>query len=108
VGWVFPKVLINLDLQRELHGGLKRPRRRIQGPATGLTLSGNPLMMDKLAFAARRPAVTQTRPVARKANLCFTLHLLPVRSTVGQLPLEQHIGVRIPDGQPIQYFLALP
>lgn len=26
--------------------------------------------------------------------------LLPVRSTVGQLPLEQHIGVRIPDGQP--------
>ena len=26
--------------------------------------------------------------------------LLPTRSTVGQLPLEQHIGVRIPGGQP--------
>jgi hypothetical protein len=28
-------------------------------------------------------------------------HLLPLRSMVGQLPLEQHIGVRIPEGQPI-------
>ena len=27
--------------------------------------------------------------------------LLPLRSMVGQLPLEQHIGVRIPEGQPI-------
>ena len=34
----------------------------------------------------------------RKTVVAFTL--LPVRSTVGQLPLEQHIGVRIPDGQP--------
>jgi len=25
---------------------------------------------------------------------------LPTRSMVGQLPLEQHIGVRIPGGQP--------
>jgi hypothetical protein len=25
---------------------------------------------------------------------------LPLRSMVGQLPLEQHIGVRIPEGQP--------
>ena len=26
---------------------------------------------------------------------------MPTRSMVGQLPLEQHIGVRIPGGQPI-------
>jgi hypothetical protein len=37
------------------------------------------------------------------------LRLLPPRSMVGQLPLEQPIGVRIPGGQPIQYFpLYLP
>jgi hypothetical protein len=29
---------------------------------------------------------------------------LPPRSMVGQLPLEQHIGVRIPGGQPLAYF----
>ena len=31
--------------------------------------------------------------------------LLPPRSMVGQLPLEQPIGVRIPGGQPIKHFL---
>ena len=30
-----------------------------------------------------------------------TPHLLPPRSTAGQLTLDQHIGVRIPGGQPI-------
>jgi Polysulphide reductase, NrfD len=29
---------------------------------------------------------------------------LPPRSMVGQLPLEQHIGVRIPGGQPLAHF----
>jgi hypothetical protein len=29
---------------------------------------------------------------------------LPPRSMVGQLTLDQHIGVRIPGGQPIQHF----
>src|SRR6266567_6543594 len=29
-------------------------------------------------------------------------HLLPPRSTAGQLTLDQHIGVRIPGGQPIK------
>ena len=29
--------------------------------------------------------------------------LLPLRSMVGQLPLEQHIGVRIPEGQPLVF-----
>jgi hypothetical protein len=33
---------------------------------------------------------------------------LPLRSMVGQLPLEQHIGVRIPEGQPTMHFPALP
>jgi hypothetical protein len=31
-----------------------------------------------------------------------TSHLLPPRSTAGQLTLDQHIGVRIPGGQPKQ------
>ena len=37
---------------------------------------------------------------------CFVQRLpsLPLRSTVGQPPLERHIGVRIPEGQP--YFRA--
>ena len=32
---------------------------------------------------------------------------LPLRSMVGQLPLEQHIGVRIPEGQPNLEFKAV-
>ena len=31
----------------------------------------------------------------------FPFAALPPRSMVGQLPLEQHIGVRIPGGQPV-------
>ena len=34
-------------------------------------------------------------------------HLLPPRSMVGQLTLDQHIGVRIPGGQPIKHFPTL-
>ena len=34
--------------------------------------------------------------------------LLPPRSMVGQLPLEQHIGVRIPGGQPSFESKAVP
>jgi hypothetical protein len=37
----------------------------------------------------------------------FLFAALPPRSMVGQLPLEQHIGVRIPGGQPIYLFLAV-
>lgn len=33
--------------------------------------------------------------------------VLPPRSMVGQLTLDQHIGVRIPGGQPIQHLPAL-
>jgi hypothetical protein len=37
-----------------------------------------------------------------------SLAALPPRSMVGQLPLEQHIGVRIPGGQPIVHFPVFP
>jgi hypothetical protein len=35
-------------------------------------------------------------------NLLKNQHILPPRSTAGQLTLDQHIGVRIPGGQPNQ------
>src|SRR5262249_24235637 len=40
------------------------------------------------------------RPAAGKPPLA----LLPPRSTAGQLTLDQHIGVRIPGGQPKHHF----
>ena len=54
-------------------------------------------MMNRLGSGVQRPAVggspwLQDRSAWRP---------LPTRSMVGQLPLEQHIGVRIPGGQPI-------
>ena len=54
---------------------------------------------EQVGFAARRPP----RLVPRKAPGRDASRLLPLRSMVGQLPLEQHIGVRIPEGQPIHY-----
>jgi hypothetical protein len=37
-----------------------------------------------------------------KEAICLaSFTALPPRSMVGQLPLEQHIGVRIPGGQPM-------
>ena len=70
------------------------------GPA-GLTLNGNPLMMNKLAFRVRRPAETGVK-AGSKTGRPDSRHsgLLPPRSMVGQLTLDQHIGVRIPGGQP--------
>ena len=56
----------------------------------------NPLMMIKAVCGVRPPGEAQAKPAARSANP----HLLPPRSMVGQLPLEQPIGVRIPGGQP--------
>ena len=55
-----------------------------------------PLMMNKLAFRARHSVQVMADMAARSSFL----PLLPPRSMVGQLPLEQHIGVRIPGGQP--------
>jgi hypothetical protein len=52
--------------------------------------------MIKVVCGPRRPAGTEVTSAADRADS----HLLPLRSMVGQLPLEQHIGVRIPEGQP--------
>ena len=61
----------------------------------GLTEAANPLMMNKLVLVTG--ALPETPPIRlQDANAS----LLPLRSMVGQLPLEQHIGVRIPEGQP--------
>ena|ERR1700683_3428698 len=62
----------------------------------GLTLWRNPLMMIKVVRGVRRPAWAPPNLASGGANP----RLLPPRSMVGQLPLEQHIGVRIPGGQP--------
>ena len=59
-------------------------------------------MMNKLAVPVWRSAKT----LAAKA-LTAVFRLLPPRSMVGQLTLTQHIGVRIPGGQPILYLFAL-
>src|SRR5207344_2238113 len=37
---------------------------------------------------------------AIKSSAAASNHVLPPRSMVGQLTLDQHIGVRIPGGQP--------
>jgi hypothetical protein len=42
-----------------------------------------------------------------RPSLPLRFHLLPPRSMVGQLPLEQHIGVRIPGGQPASFILSI-
>ena len=65
-----------------------------------LTGHANPLMMNRLASCARRPMLAVAGTAARLPHS----RLLPPRSMVGQLPLEQHIGVRIPGGQPIIHF----
>ena len=72
--------------------------------SSGLTMRGNLLMIIKVVGGFGRPVRTLASPAARRANL----RLLPLRSMVGQLPLEQHIGVRIPEGQPITQKLTLP
>ena len=61
-------------------------------PTTQSTYDG------QVGFGARRPAVAQATPAARIESAFL---LLPPRSMVGQPPLERHIGVRIPGGQPI-------
>jgi hypothetical protein len=55
------------------------------------------LMMNKLGLALGESA-DKSKQAAHRA---FALLLLPPRSTAGQLTLDQHIGVRIPGGQPI-------
>ena len=52
-------------------------------------------MMKRLAFGGA-PCYAFSRQGCDTARTFE----LPTRSMVGQLPLEQHIGVRIPGGQP--------
>jgi hypothetical protein len=52
---------------------------------------------EKVGFLVPAPCRNWSQ-YGRETSLASSL--VPVRSTVGQLPLEQHIGVRIPDGQP--------
>ena len=54
-------------------------------------MGGNPLMIIKVLGSLGRPA----RPRPAWLRDVPTRALLPLRSMVGQLPLEQHIGVRI-------------
>ncbi len=63
----------------------------------GLTGQGFALYDEQVGHS--RPALCRDLTILAASEP--HLRLLPVRSTVGQLPLEQHIGVRIPDGQPI-------
>jgi hypothetical protein len=51
--------------------------------------------MEQLAFIAELSV--PAGPARLQDGL---LRLLPPRSTAGQLTLDQHIGVRIPGGQP--------
>jgi hypothetical protein len=54
-----------------------------------------PFMMMKLTVGSGA-----RREPGQQAARCHVSRLLPPRSMVGQPPLERHIGVRIPGGQP--------
>ena len=64
----------------------------------GLTVVGNATYDKQVGISVSAPAGAQVNQADHQPRT----NLVPVRSTVGQLPLEQHIGVRIPDGQPNQ------
>ena len=68
-------------------------------PLVGLTEVGNATYDEGVGIFVSAPCRSSSQ-FGCEANLAS--NLVPVRSTVGQLPLEQHIGVRIPDGQPIR------
>ena len=81
----------------EIHANFRlKPRRRAQD--AGLTASANLRMMNKLAHHARPSAAQRDGKSPQRGR--FRSPLLPPRSTAGQLTLDQHIGVRIPGGQP--------
>jgi hypothetical protein len=76
-----------------------RSRRSIFSGA-GLTELWNLLIMKRLVF--RCPATCRGSGQHGCKTKPSIYLLLPPRSMVGQLPLEQPIGVRIPGGQPIK------
>ena len=63
----------------------------------GLTSSAKAIMMNRLVDGGLGPS--QGEFAGRQAGRA---QQLPPRSMVGQPPLERHIGVRIPGGQPIE------
>jgi hypothetical protein len=63
-----------------------------------LTGSAIPFKIKELVNRYERSALSWPGPAAEAPYSC----LLPPRSMVGQLTLDQHIGVRIPGGQPIK------
>ena len=65
--------------------------------AMSLTALPNPLMMSRLASLC--PGLTAAE--SSRFSSRGIIGLLPPRSMVGQLTLDQHIGVRIPGGQPL-------
>ena len=83
---------LNNDPGVRFHHGALRQRRQ-----AGFDGGGECSYDEQVGFSG--PALCRGRSrYGRKTSLAF--RLLPLRSTVGQLPLEQHIGVRIPEGQP--------
>ena len=87
-----------------------------------LTVISAGIMMKELMLAAPiaigRHSTRFAKVVLAATNHAIACHVqrhfwvrlrnvLPLRSTVGQLPLEQHIGVRIPEGQP-KHFSPTP
>ena len=60
-------------------------------------------LYDKQVGECAAPAAQVGANLA--SSSCFS-HVLPPRSMAGQLTLDQHIGVRIPGGQPITFFPA--
>ncbi len=71
----------------------------VTGWAASFRIPGRkPLQVLRAALTGVGPALTIEKS---GVSAGFLFAALPPRSMVGQLPLEQHIGVRIPGGQPI-------
>src|ERR1700756_1928151 len=89
-----------MPVLKETIDRVRAPHWQRKWPAISrLTLPGPP---SKISVLVQRP---------RQACRIFYARLLPPRSTAGQLTLDQHIGVRIPGGQPISsitYYEAQP
>ena len=87
---------------------LGRTSRRVRIKSVfSLDLSGHVTARSGLAgltTAGRNLIIIRVQDAS---NVQPDVPALPLRSMVGQLPLEQHIGVRIPEGQPIMHFPAL-
>jgi hypothetical protein len=66
--------------------------------AASFRIPGQKTLQVPLGLTSGSPAL-KIEKLAESPASCFTA--LPPRSMVGQLPLEQHIGVRIPGGQPV-------